>query len=87
MTLWVNAVSPAPSRSCNAGRIGEVVITGDKAAVTVLKEGLVSPPGVNLVGRTAYGLEGKVTYLLDPKLKGQSPEPFVAYAIPLPAGD
>ncbi len=70
----------------NAGRIDEVVITGDKAAIAVLKEGLISPPGVTMVGRTAYGLEGKVTYLLDPKLKGQSPEPFVAHAIPLPAG-
>ena len=71
----------------NSGRIDEVVITGDKAEIKTLKEGLISPPGVTLVGRTAYGLEGKITYLLDPKLKGQSPEPFVAHAIPLPAGD
>ncbi len=71
----------------NSGRIDEVVITGDAAAIKVLKEGLVSPPGVTLVGRTAYGLEGKITYLFDPKLKGQSPDPFVVHAIPLAAGD
>ncbi|HEY5409130.1 MAG TPA: hypothetical protein VIJ94_00260 [Caulobacteraceae bacterium] len=71
----------------NSGRIDEVTIKGDDAAIKVLKEGLVSPPGVTLVGRTAYGMEGKITYLFDPKLKGQSPEPFVVRAIPLPPGD
>ena len=38
----------------------------------MLKEGLVSPPGVTLVGRTAYALEGKILYLIDPKLKGRT---------------
>jgi hypothetical protein len=71
----------------NSGRIDEVVIDGDNAVIRVLREGLVSPPGVTLVGRTAYGLEGKITFLFDPKLKGQSPEPFMARAIPLPPGD
>ena len=70
-----------------SGRIDAVTIDGDRADIKILKEGLVSPPGVTLVGRTAYGLEGKITYLFDPKLKGQSPEPFVAHAIPLPPGD
>jgi hypothetical protein len=68
----------------NSGRIDVVTITGDKAEITVLKEGLISPPAVTLVGHTAYGLEGKVNYLRDPKLKGQSPGAFKAYAIPLP---
>lgn len=71
----------------NSGKIDEVTIDGDHADIKVLKEGLVSPPGVTLVGRTAYGLEGKITYLFDPKLKGQSPEPFMARAIPLDAGE
>lgn len=69
-----------------SGRIDEVVISGDKAEIKVLKEGLQSPPAVTLVGRTAYGLEGKINYLRDPKLKGQSPEPFIVHAIPLPHG-
>jgi hypothetical protein len=71
----------------NGGRIDEVTIVGDKADIKVLKAGLISPPAVTLVGRTAYGVEGKVNYLMDPKLKGQSPEPFKAYAIPLPRGE
>ena len=70
----------------NSGKIDEVTIEGDQATIKVLKEGLVSPPGVTLSGTTAYGLEGKIVYLFDPKLKGQSPEPFMARAIPLPPG-
>ena len=71
----------------NSGRVDEVTVDGDQAAIKVLKEGLVSPPGVTVVGRTAYAVEGKILYLLDPKLKGQSPEPFMVRAIPLGAGD
>ena len=67
----------------NSGKIDEVSIKGDEATVTTLKEGLVSPPGVTNVGRTAYAIEGKIVYLIDPKLKGQSPGPFFARAIPL----
>jgi hypothetical protein len=68
----------------NSGRIDEATIDGDKAAIQVLKEGLASPPGVTAVGRTAYAIEGKITYLIDPKLKGQEPGPFFVRAIPLP---
>ena len=67
----------------NSGRVDEVVIDGDRATITVLKEGLVSPPGVTLVGHTVYALEGKILYLIDPKLKGQDPGPFLVRAIPL----
>jgi sugar lactone lactonase YvrE len=67
-----------------AGRIDEVTITGDHAEVKVLASGLNSPPGVTLAGRTVYAIEGKIGYLLDPKLKGQDPGAFVAQAIPLP---
>jgi len=67
----------------NSGKIDEVEIKGDEATVTTLREGLVSPPGVTNVGRTAYAIEGKIVYLIDPKLKGQSPGPFFARAIPL----
>ncbi len=67
----------------NGGRIDEVTIRGDQATISVLKDGLVSPTGVTVARRTAYGLEGKITYLIDPKLKGRSPEPFMVRAIPL----
>ena len=32
---------------------------------------------------TAYALEGKIGYLIDPKLKGQDPGVFSAHAVPL----
>lgn len=65
------------------GRIDEVTIDGDKAQIKVLREGMTSPPGVTLVGTTAYAVEGKIGYLMDPKLRGQDPGVFKAYAIPL----
>jgi hypothetical protein len=65
------------------GRIDEVTIDGDRAEIKVLRAGLISPPAVTLVGRTAYALEGKIGYLIDPKLKGQNPGVFKAYAIAL----
>ena len=68
----------------SSGKIDEAVIDGDRATITVLKDGLVSPPGVTLAGRTAYAIEGKIVYLIDPKLKGQEPGPFIVHAIPLP---
>ena len=67
----------------NAGRIDEVTIRGAHASIRVLRTGLVSPPGVALVGDTAYALEGKIGYLVDPRLKGQDPGVFKAYAVPL----
>ncbi len=67
----------------NSGKITEVTIDGDKATIRVLKDGLVSPPGVTMAGKTAYAIEGKITYLIDPKLKGQEPGPFWVHEIPL----
>jgi sugar lactone lactonase YvrE len=65
------------------GRIDEVTIDGDGATIRVLREGLNSSPGVTLVGDTAYATEGKIGYLIDPKLKGQDPGPFKIHAIPI----
>jgi sugar lactone lactonase YvrE len=67
----------------SGGRIDEVAIDGDHAEIKVLREGLISPPAVTLIGKTAYALEGKIGYLVDPKLKGQDPGVFKAYAVPL----
>ena len=66
-----------------SGRIDEVTIEGDKAQIKVLREGLISPPGVTVVGSTVFAIEGKISYLMDPKLRGQDPGVFTAYAIPL----
>jgi uncharacterized protein (TIGR01244 family) len=66
-----------------SGRITEVTIVGDEARIRVLRDGLDSSPGVTRVGDTAYAIEGKVRYLIDPKLKGQDPGPFRIIAIPI----
>jgi hypothetical protein len=68
----------------NAGRVDLVTISGIRADIHVLHEGLQSPPAVTLVGNTVYALEGKIRYLISPALKGQDPGPFKAYAVPLP---
>lgn len=65
------------------GRIDEVVIEGDTATIRVLREGLESSPGVTLVDDTAYAIEGKIGYLIDPQRAGQDPGEFRIHAIPL----
>lgn len=66
-----------------AGRIDEITIDGDRAVVRVLKSGLNSTPGVTLVGDFAWTMEGKIGYLVDPKLRGQDPGPFKLIPVPL----
>lgn len=67
----------------NGARIDEATINGDQVTVRVLREGLNSPTAVTLIGNTVYCNEGKIGYLIDPKLKGQDPGPFVLHAVPL----
>ncbi len=67
----------------NGGRIDELTIDADKASIRVLRDGLNSPTAVTLIGKTVYANEGKIGYLIDPKLKGQDPGPFVLHAVPL----
>jgi hypothetical protein len=66
------------------GRITLVTIKGEAAHVEVLREGLDSSPGVTLVGKTVYAVEGKIQYLFNPQFRGKDPGPFRAIAIPLP---
>ena len=49
----------------------------------MLREGLMSSPAVVRVGDHAYALEGKINYLIDPKLSGQDPGDFIVRAIKL----
>jgi outer membrane protein assembly factor BamB len=65
-----------------AGRISIVTVDGEMATITPIREGLESSPGVTVTGDTAYAIEGKINYLMDPDLQGQDPGPFVAHAIP-----
>jgi sugar lactone lactonase YvrE len=64
------------------GRIDLVTIDWDIATVRVLRDGLQSSPGVTAVGKTAYAVEGKIDFLVDPKRRGQDPGEFKALAIP-----
>jgi hypothetical protein len=67
-----------------SGKITQVTITGDRADIAVLRDGLISPPGVTAARKRIYAVEGKINYLFDPKLKGQDPGIFSARVIPLP---
>lgn len=66
-----------------SGRITEILIEGDNAQIRTLREGLNSAPAVTLVGNTAYAIEGKIGYLIDPALRDQDPGEFKILAIPL----
>ena len=68
------------------GRVALVDVKGDTATITPIATGLDGPVGVTVVGHAAYALEGKIGYLIDPKLKDQSPDPFVIHAFALPGG-
>ena len=65
------------------GRVALVDVKGDAATITPLASGLDGPVGVTVVGRTAYAIEGKIEYMMDPKLKNKSPDPFLIRAFPL----
>jgi len=66
------------------GRVALIDVHGASATVTPVASGLDGPVGVAAVGRTAYAIEGKIGYLLDPKLKDKSPDPFIIRAFRLP---
>lgn len=65
------------------GRVTLVTIRGDMADIRTLRDGLDAPSGVTPARGWVYAIEGKIGYLIDPKLKGQSPGAFYARAIPL----
>lgn len=65
------------------GRLDEVMVSGNDAAIRVIKDHYVLPTAVTTVGSTAYVLEAKLNYQRDPALKGKDPGTFTAYAVPL----
>jgi len=69
------------------GRVGIVTIDGDRADLEVLSDSFESTPGATVAGQTAYVIESQIRYLNDPALRGQQPESFMIYALPLPAAD
>ena len=65
------------------GRVAILEVRGDTVALTPLAEGLDGPVGVTVTGNTAYVVEGKIGYLIDPALREQEPDPFVIRAFPM----
>ena len=68
-----------------SGRVALLEVSGDSVALTPLAEGLNGPVGVTVSGNTAYVVEGKIGYLIDPALREQNPDPFVIRAFPMGA--
>lgn len=65
--------------------LSRMTIEGDVAKVELIKGGLVVPTNVVQLGKKLWISEGQNGYLLDPKLKGQSPRlPFRLYLVTLP---
>src|SRR5262252_8413593 len=65
-----------------AGRLDEVTISGDKADIKVMKEGLSGPTAVTLAGGTAYVTEAKLALRNDAT---KDPGPFRAVGVPYKA--
>jgi sugar lactone lactonase YvrE len=66
-----------------SGRVAILEVTGDSVALTPLAEGLNGPVGVTVSEDTAFVVEGKIGYLIDPALREQNPDPFVIRAFPM----
>jgi len=68
-----------------AGRLDEVTISGDKAEIKVLRDGLTGPTAVTVTGGMAYVAEARLNFRNDPKLREQDPGPFRALGFPYKA--
>jgi hypothetical protein len=68
-----------------AGRLDEARITGDRATITVVKEGLDTPTSAIALGDSIYGVERKIEFVRTPELKGKDSDPFKVFALPLPS--
>jgi len=64
------------------GRLDEVTISGDKAEIKVLKEGMTGITAVTLTGGNAYVAEAKLNLRNDAT---KDPGPFRAVGVPYKA--
>jgi sugar lactone lactonase YvrE len=67
-----------------AGRLDKVTVTGTDAKIEVLKSGFTGPTAVTQTGKIAWVLEGKLSYMNDPKLKDQDPGLFKVFPVAIP---
>lgn len=66
------------------GRVELVDVAGDVATIIPIATGLDGSVGVTVSHGVAHVIEGKIEYMLDPKLKDKSPDPFLIRAFALP---
>ncbi|MGX7894630.1 hypothetical protein [Tsuneonella sp. HG222] len=66
-----------------SGRVALIEVAGDTATMSDVATGLNGPVGVTVAGDTAYVVEGKIGYLIDPALRDRNPDPFTIRAFPL----
>jgi hypothetical protein len=67
-----------------SGKIQHVVISGDSATLTPVKEGLEGVVAVTVVGKTGYALEGQLGILFAPPGQAPAEKPYRAVAFTLP---
>ena len=70
----------------NAGLVTLLTITGDRAEVVTLAEGVDYASAVTAVGSRAFYTEGKLRFLFGPAA-GQDPGPFVVRNVAIPEGE
>lgn len=67
-----------------SGKIQHVVISGDTATLTTVKEGLEGVVAVTVVGNTGYALEGQLAIMFAPPGQAPAEKPYRAVAFTLP---
>ena len=55
------------------GRLDTMIVKGDSASISTLKDGYDTPTGVTAVAGTAWVSEGQLEYLFDPAKHDQKP--------------
>lgn len=65
------------------GRLDRMVVEGDKATVTTLKDGMIMPTAVTSVGTTAWVADGQIGFAFAPR-SGQPHLPFKIYPVAIP---
>ena len=64
------------------GRVTEVTIDGDRAAIRVVAEGIDGPVGVTMARGIGWAAESKIGFAMDPSKRDQDPGVF--HIIPVP---
>jgi sugar lactone lactonase YvrE len=69
-----------------AGRVDQMTVAGDSAAIETIKGGFAGPTGATRgLNGVAWVSEGQLSFVLDPSKKGRSPSlPFHIYSVVLP---